>query len=129
MQKEPETKFKTVDEYINSFPEGTREKLEAIRFTIKKAAPGAEEFISYNMPAYRQGKMLAYFAAQKNHIGFYPGVSGIENFKKEIADYKWSKGTVQLPKEKPLPLDLIDKIIRFRVEENLSKQKSKTKRP
>ena len=125
----PETKFKTVDEYIHTFPEETREKLESIRETIKNAAPKAEELISYNMPAYRHVKMLAYFAAQKNHLGFYPGASGIENFKQEISAFKWSKGAIQFPNDKPLPLDLIDKIIRFRVEENISKQKSKTKRP
>jgi len=106
-----------VDRYISTFPAEVQEKLQQLRQAIKKAAPEAEEVISYNMPAYKQGKILVYFAAHKNHIGFYPTSSGIEVFSKEFSDYKWSKGAVQFPYTKPLPLKLVEKITQFRVDE------------
>jgi len=117
-------KAKDVDEYISIFPDKIQELLKEMRATIKKAAPEAEEVISYQMPAYKFYGMLIYFAAFKNHIGLYPGVSGIETFKEELSVYKGAKGSVQFPLNKPLPLDLIARIVRFRVTEKLKKSKS-----
>jgi uncharacterized protein YdhG (YjbR/CyaY superfamily) len=111
--------------YIDSFTGDTKVLLKKLRETIRKAAPEAEEVISYNMPAYKFHGMLAYFAGHKNHIGFYPGASGIEAFKDELSEYKWAKGSVQFPINKPLPLDLITRIIIFRVIENLKKAELK----
>ncbi len=111
----------TIDEYISSFPEEVQIKLEQIRSTILKAAPLAEEVISYGMPAFKYHGILMYFAAYKNHIGFYPTGSGIKNFKNEISEFKTSKGTVQFPLDKKVPLSLISKITKFRVKENLEK--------
>ena len=116
----------TVDEYISSFPEEIRKLLEQIRMTIRKSAPGAEESISYGMPAYKvYGKPLVYFAGYNNHIGFYATPTGHKEFEKELSKYKRGKGSVQFPLDRPMPLDLIERITRFRVEENLSKLKSK----
>lgn len=117
-----------VDIYIAGFPAETRKFLGQIRETILKAAPGAEEIISYQMPAYKLDGILVYFAGYKNHIGFYPTNSGIENFKKELADYKSSKGAVQFPLDRPMPLDLIRQIVLFRVAENEEKAKAKIKK-
>lgn len=116
-----------IDEYIADFPKETQLILEQIRATIRKSAPEAEETISYRMPAYKQNGVLVYFAACKNHIGFYPTASGIANFKAELSGYKSSKGAVQFPIENPIPLDLIAKIVQFRVKENLNKSSKKTK--
>lgn len=110
-----------VDQYIAGFQEQTRIMLQQIREIIRKAAPEAEEVISYQMPAYRMKRILVYFAAFKKHIGFYPTSSGIEAFKSEFAGYKWSKGAVQFPLDQPLPAELITKIVKFRVEENSKK--------
>ena len=112
-----------IDQYIAGFPEEHRKKLEILRETIRQAAPGAEEDISYSMPAFKQNGILVYYAAYKNHIGFYPTGSGIVAFMSELSDYKWSKGTIQFPLDRPLPLPLITKIVKFRVEENLNKRK------
>ena len=112
----------TIDEYISRCPEDIRKILNEIRSVIKKAAPGASEKISYQMPTFYLNGNLVHFAAFKSHIGFFPTPSGIEAFKKEISNYKWSKGTVQFPLDKPVPYDLIYKIVRFRVKENESKQ-------
>jgi uncharacterized protein YdhG (YjbR/CyaY superfamily) len=120
-------KINDIDEYIASFPKDTQELLKQIRTTIRKAAPEAEEVISYQMPAFKFHRILVYFAAHKNHIGFYPGASGIEAFKKELSVYKGAKGSVQFPLDKPLPLGLITKIIKLRVNENLSRTKTKKK--
>jgi uncharacterized protein YdhG (YjbR/CyaY superfamily) len=114
-----------IDEYIALQPLNIREELEKLRSTIRAAAPKAEEVISYQMPAFKLHGMLVYFAAYKNHIGFYPTSSSIAAFKKELVNYKTSKGTVQFPIDKPLPLALISKIVRFRVRENTLKQKEK----
>ncbi len=116
-----------VDEYILGFPEETQKLLEEIRAIIKKAAPKAEEVISYSMPAFKQNGILVYFAGYKNHIGFYPTSSGILNFKEELSNYKSSKGAVQFPLDKPLPLKLITKIVKFRAVEDLKKSKTKKK--
>lgn len=110
-----------IDEYICSFPMGTQKLLKQLRVTIRETAPEAEEVISYQMPAFKLNGMLVYFAGYKNHIGFYPTASGISAFKLELSHYKCSKGTVQFPLDKPLPLELIRKIVQFRMHENLLK--------
>ena len=112
---------KSVDEYIAGFPENVQDILQNLRIAIKNAAPEAHEAISYKMPAYKLNGILVYFAAFKNHISFFPTASGVEAFKKEISAYKWSKGTIQFPINKPLPWDLITMIVKFRVKENLKK--------
>lgn len=115
-------KFKTVDEYISSQPANKRKLLEEVRKTVRSAAPEAEELISYNMPALKLHGMLIYYAAWKEHIGFY-GVSSTiaDAFKKELAPYKQSRGTVQFPLDEPLPLHLITKMVQYRVKENAAK--------
>src|SRR5687768_11823572 len=115
MEATSNTKFKTVDEYMSSQPKEMQAILEALRETIKQAAPQAEELISYNMPAYKLHGMLVYFAANKNHIGFYPTPSAIEAFKKELSAYEGAKGSVKFPIDKPIPLSLVKKIVNFRV--------------
>ena len=117
--------FKDVDSYISSQSNEVRERLEIVRHIIKTAAPDAEEVISYNMPAFKFHGMLVYFAVFKHHIGFYPMASGISEFKKELSIYKGAKGSVQFPLDKPLPITLIKKIIKFRVRENIEKEKLK----
>jgi uncharacterized protein YdhG (YjbR/CyaY superfamily) len=121
-------KFKTVEEYINTFPAATKKILQQLRKTIKDAAPNAEEVISYNMPAYKQEGMLVFFAAYKEHIGFYPTPGGIEAFKKELSVYNSAKGSVQFPIDKPMPLALITKIVKYRVKENLENASLKKKK-
>ena len=100
-------------------------KLQEMRATIKAAAPAAQEKISYQMPTFYLNGNLVHFAAHTSHIGFYPAPSGIEAFKRELAGYKNSKGAVQFPINEPLPLDLVTKIVKFRVEENLKIAESK----
>jgi uncharacterized protein YdhG (YjbR/CyaY superfamily) len=117
---------KNTDEYISQFPVKQQKALEEIRKAIKAAAPKAEEVISYSMPAYKLNGMLVYFAGYENHIGFYPTPSGIEAFKKELANYKSAKGSVQFPIDQPLPLALIKKMVQFRIKENTEKNKTKT---
>jgi uncharacterized protein YdhG (YjbR/CyaY superfamily) len=113
---------KNIDEYISGFPENVQEILEKLRATIKKAAPGAEETISYAIPAFKlNSRMLIYFAGFKNHIGLYPAPREKEAFKHDFAGYKGGKGTIQFPLNEPLPLPLITKILKFRVKENLEK--------
>lgn len=114
-----------VDVYLAGFPAATREYLVQIREAIRKAAPEAQELISYQMPAYKLNGALVYFAGYKNHIGFYPAGSGIEIFKTKLSGYKTSKGTVQFPLTQPLPLDLIAEMVRFRVSENLDRLTAK----
>ncbi len=122
-------KFTGVEEYLSIFPEEIIELLQTLRTAIKEAAPESEEVISYNMPAYRYHGILVYFAAYKNHIGFYPGSSLInEVFKKDLVKYKTSKGTIQFPLNQQLPIKLIKKIVKFRVMYNLDKTKAKKKR-
>ncbi len=123
--KSNQKKFKNIDEYIPGFPVDIQIILRQIRETIHKAAPNAEEVISYNMPAFKQNGVLVYFAAFKNHIGFFPTSSPIVVFKKELTGYKTSKGTIQFPLDKPMPLSLIKKIVKYRVKENSEKLKSK----
>lgn len=122
------TEIKDVDSYIALFPKETQLLLETMRTVIRKAAPKAEEVISYKMPAYKLGTMLVFFAGYKNHIGFYPSGSGIEAFKKELSVYKGAKGSVQFPLNKPLPIGLITKIVKLRVKENQEKLKLKAEK-
>ena len=112
-----------IDRYIARFPDDIQKILEQVRQTIKKTAPDAEEVISYGMPAYKLKGILVYFAAYKNHIGFYPTASPIEVFKDELANYKTSKGAIQFSIDKPLPIGLIKKIVKFKIVENLQKVK------
>jgi uncharacterized protein YdhG (YjbR/CyaY superfamily) len=115
---------KNIDEYIAAFPADIRKRLEEMRATIRKAAPEAEEAIAYAIPTFRLKGNLVHFAAFKNHIGFYPAPRAIEAFKKELSGYEGGKGTVQFPLDKPLPLPLITKIVKFRVKDNLEKAKA-----
>jgi len=118
------TQFKTIDEYKSAFPKDIQIILETMRQTIRKAAPEAIEVISYRMPGFKLNGSLVWFAAFENHIGFYPTSSGIEAFKNELSLYKKSKGSVQFPLDKPIPYDLVEKIVLFRVKENLVKKKT-----
>ncbi len=109
--------FTSIDEYINSFPEEVRDKLRSLRDTIKEEVPEAGEAIKYRMPTFTLHGNLIHFAAFRHHIGLYPAPTAIEEFREELARYKTSKGAIQFPLEQPLPLPLIRKIVRFRVEE------------
>ena len=120
--------YQSIDEYIANFPEEMQKKLQEIRATIQMAAPGAKEKISYQMPAFAQKGILVYFAAWKDHIGFYPTSSGTQAFTQELAAYEYSKGTVKFPLDKALPLDLISKIVKYRLAENLTKAEEKSKK-
>ena len=111
----------TIDEYISGFPSDVQSVLQTLRQTIHQAAPDAVEKISYGMPTFTLKGNLVHFGAFKTHIGFYPTPSGIEKFKDELAVYKGAKGSVQFPLDEPLPLDLVRRIVEFRVEENLAK--------
>lgn len=122
--KASKDQFKTMDEYIAEFPKDVRDVLEELRRVIRESAPEAEETISYGIPTFDlNGRHLVHFAAYKNHVGFYPTSSGIKAFKKELSPFKTSKGTVQFPLDKPIPFDLVKKIVKFRVKENESKKK------
>jgi uncharacterized protein YdhG (YjbR/CyaY superfamily) len=119
-------KTKDVDEYISGFPKETQKLLEQVRAVIKETAPKAEEVISYSMPGYKLNGSLVWFAGFSNHIGFYPrGSSAIKAFQQELVGYKTSKGAVQFPMDKPLPIALIKKMVKFRVAENLGEAKKK----
>jgi len=122
-----EKQVTSIDEYISLFPDEIAEKLQSLRKTIREAAPEAAEKISYQMPAFALNGTLVYFAAHKNHIGFYPLPSGVDNFADELAEYKGTKGSLHFPYDRPLPLDLVRKIVRFRAEENkkLAQRKKK----
>jgi uncharacterized protein YdhG (YjbR/CyaY superfamily) len=119
------TKFKTVDQYLSAFPSSTKVLLKKMRETIKEAAPQAEELISYNMPAFRWNGVLVWYAANKQHIGFYPTPSAIKAFAQELNQYKTSKGAIQFPIDEPIPTGLVKKIVRLRIKQNLEKAKSK----
>lgn len=110
-----------IDTYIARYAPPVQDLLRELRAAVRAAAPEAEETISYGMPAFRQDGILVYFAAYARHIGFYPTGSGIEAFKDEFAGYAWSKGAVQFPLDRPLPVDLVRRIVQFRVEENRNK--------
>lgn len=114
-------KFRTVDDYLTSFPEPVLLKLESLRAAIRKAAPDAVEIISYNMPAYKQHGVLVYFAGYKNHIGLYPTASGIRAFERDLSSYKFSKGAIRFPLDQRLPLALVTRIVKFRAKEDHDK--------
>ena len=122
MKKEKPT-YADIDDYIHDFPPDVRKKLIQIRDLIKKTAPEAEGKISYQMPAFFLHGVLVYFAAFKDHISFFPTASGIAAFKSEIQTYKNAKGTVQFPLDKPIPLQLIKRIVAYRVKQNKNKLK------
>ena len=111
----------TIDEYIRTFPRDVQNKLSDLRATIRRAAPDAVEKISYRMPTFVQKKNLVHFAGYEHHIGFYPTPSGITAFEDELSRYATSKGAVQFPIDEPLPLDLVTRIVKFRVAENEAK--------
>lgn len=115
--------LRNFDAYLERFPKNVQRLLQKMRLTIKKAAPQAKETISYGIPAFTLNGLLVWFAAHKNHIGFYPRASAIDAFKKELSAYKGAKGSVQFPFNKPLPLALISRIVKFRMKQNLSKKK------
>src|SRR5688572_14768253 len=124
--KTKQTAPRTIDEYIAGFPQDVQQILQKIRMTIKKAAPDAEETISYLMPTFTlKGKYLIYFAAYKKHIALYPVPTGDAKFKEELSVYQTGKGTLQFPLDKPVPLKLITKIVKLRVKENLARAEAK----
>jgi len=118
---------KDIDEYIAGFPKDVQKILNKIRSTIKKAAPKAEEAISYQIPTFRLNGNLIHFAAYKNHIGLYPAPRAVEKFKKVLARYGAGNGTLRIPLDEPIPYDLITKIVEFRAKQNLEKAKEKAK--
>lgn len=122
------TTARDIDDYISAFPEPVRQRLDKVRATIRKAAPDAEETIKYAIPTFTLNGNLVHFAAFQGHIGFYPTPDGIEAFKKELARYKAAKGSVQFPLDEPLPLDLIRRIVEFRVRQSGEKQAPRAKK-
>ena len=116
-------KFKTIDEYIAQFPKNVRGVLEELRRVIRESVPQAEEAISYGIPTFKLNGNLVHFAIFKIHVGFYPMSSAIRAFEKELTAFKYSKGTVQFPLDKPIPFDLVKKMVKFRVRENELKKK------
>ena len=116
---------KNIDEYIADYPANIQKLLEQVRAAIKEAAPKAEEKIGYGIPTFTLNGNLVHFGAYKTHIGFYATPTGHEAFKKELAVYKQGKGSVQFPIDQPMPLKLINQIVKFRVAENLKKTKAK----
>lgn len=120
--------FQSIDEYIKTFPKEVQLILQELRKVIQEEAPEASEKISYQIPTFYLNGNLVHFAAYKNHIGFYPGASGIAKFKKEIDKYKNAKGSVQFPIDQPLPFELVRKIVKFRVGEYKKKVPKKKKK-
>jgi uncharacterized protein YdhG (YjbR/CyaY superfamily) len=118
----------TIDDYIAGFPDETRKILERVRQTVRRQAPGAEEVISYKMPTFKLKGNLVHFAAFKHHLGFYPTPTGTEKFQKELAPYKSGKGSIRFPFDKPIPYDLIGRIVAFRVKENFERAESKAEK-
>ncbi|WFR59262.1 DUF1801 domain-containing protein [Anaerocolumna sp. AGMB13025] len=118
-------KFDTIDEYIMNFTPDIQEKLQQLRKVIQEAAPEAVEKISWGMPTFFLKGNLIHFAAFKNHIGIYPGETGVETFKAELTEYKNSKGAIQFSNDRPIPFDLVTRIVTFRVNENLEHAKDK----
>jgi len=112
---------KTIDEYIATFPEDVQQHLNQIREVIKKTAPQAKEKIGYGMPTFTLNGNLIHFAAYKNHIGLYPAPQALEEFKEELSGYKGAKGAVQFPLDQPMPLALIERITKYRIQKNLEK--------
>jgi uncharacterized protein YdhG (YjbR/CyaY superfamily) len=118
----PKIEFNSVDKYIGAQPANVRTALKVLRQTIRKAAPGAEEVISYQMPAYKFHGMLVYFAAFKNHISFFPTLSGVQAFEDRLTSFETRKGTIKFPLDKPIPFKLVSDIVEFRMKENLNKK-------
>jgi uncharacterized protein YdhG (YjbR/CyaY superfamily) len=118
----------SIDEYVTGFPGDVQKILQAIRTTIRKAAPDAKETISYQMPTFTLKGLLVSFAAHKNHIGLYPAPRGSEKFNKELFPYRAAKSTVRFPLDKPVPFELIRQIVKLRVRENLRKEREKGKK-
>jgi uncharacterized protein YdhG (YjbR/CyaY superfamily) len=118
-----------IDDYIDGFPDKVQRILQKIRKTIQKAAPGAQEVISYQMPAFKLHRVFVHFAGYQKHVSVYPAPRGVAAFKKELAEYEGGKGTVRFPLDQPVPYDLITKIVKYRVEEDaaLSNARSKKK--
>jgi uncharacterized protein YdhG (YjbR/CyaY superfamily) len=123
-----QTAPKNIDEYIAGFPDDVQEILEMIRRTIRKAAPDAEEKISYEMPAFTLNGNLIHFAAYTKHIGLYPAPTGTEEFNRELSAYRAAKSSVRFPLDKPIPFDLISRIVKIRVKENLERAEAKQKK-
>lgn len=119
---------KSIEEYILQFPPEIQEILQKFKKVIKESAPDAEEKISWGMPTFVLHGNLVHFAAFKNHIGFYPSPSGIDNFKDELSEYKGAKGSIQFPIKKPMPYELISKIVKFRVAESIKIAEDKLKK-
>jgi uncharacterized protein YdhG (YjbR/CyaY superfamily) len=119
---------RNIDEYIAGFPRDVQQILQKIRTTIRRAAPQAEEAISYQMPTFRLEGNLVHFAAFKNHIGLYPTPSGTEKFREELSPYQTGKGSIRFPLDKPIPYGLIGRIVKFRVKENLERSKARRKK-
>jgi len=125
----PSTKPTPIDEYISGFPKETQKALHQVRDTIKKLTPDAEECISYAIPTYKlNGTNLVHFAGFKSHVGFYPAPVAMEAFKKDFAKYKTGKGSVQFPLDQPMPLNLITKIVKFRLKDVTEQTKAKKKK-
>jgi uncharacterized protein YdhG (YjbR/CyaY superfamily) len=116
-----------IDQYISGCPRDVQARLGELRELIRKAAPKAEERISYGMPAFFQDGILVYFMAHARHIGFYPTARGIEHFEKELGAFATSKGTVQFPHDKPLPKGLVTKIVKFRIKDNAERTSARAK--
>lgn len=119
---------KSIDEYIAGFPDEVQESLEKIRTTIRKAAPDAEETISYRIPTFKLKGNLVSFAGYKKHIGIYPAPVGTKRFNKELSVYRAAKSSVRFPLDKPIPFDLISQIVKLRIKENLSRAEAKAKK-
>lgn len=119
---------KEIDKFIAAYPEEVQAVLNKVRATIREAAPGAEETINYGIPTFTLNGNLVHFSAFKTHIGFYPTPSGVEKFKKELSKYEGAKGSVKFPLDQPIPYELIEKIVKFRVKENLAKAEAKKKK-
>jgi uncharacterized protein YdhG (YjbR/CyaY superfamily) len=126
--KEKPKALETIDEYISAFPKDVQAILKKVRTTIRKAAPDAEEAIKYQIPTFVQNGNLVHFGAYKTHIGFYPTSKAIVKFKKELSPYAGAKGTVRFPLDKPIPFDLIGRIAKSRVQDNVAKAKAKGKK-
>lgn len=119
---------KDIDSFIADFPKETQKLLQQVRETIQKAAPEAQETINYGIPTFKLNGNLVHFSGYKHHIGFYPGAAGIKAFEKEISKYKNAKGSVQFPLDQPIPFDLITRITKFRVQQNIEKAEAKKKK-
>jgi len=115
---DPKKQYRDIDEYISTFPPEVRRILQQLREAIKESAPEAKEVISYQMPAFRQKGILVWFAAFRDHIGFFPKASGIEAFRDQLGSYEISKGTIRFPLNEPIPIGLVKEIVKFRAKED-----------